>query len=110
AEVARPGVTLQRLARLRRESAEALAGLSREEREQPLGQRQDVAATLAQRRPRHLDDVQPVKQVFAEPAGRDFRRPVAVGRPAEPPVAGPRMRSPDPLIRPLLQETEQLRL
>ena len=45
-----------------------------------LGEVDDLAAPLAERRHRHLDDLQPVVEVFAELAAQHHRLEIAVGR------------------------------
>ena len=56
------------------------------------------------------DDVEPVVQVFAEPAGADQGLEVLVGRGQDPDVDRDRLRAADPLERHLLEHAEQLGL
>jgi hypothetical protein len=74
------------------------------------GEGRDVSSPLPEGWERDLDDVQPVEQVFPEPARGDlgFEVPVGRGQDSYIPGAGPRF--PNPLVHLLLEEPEQLRL
>ena len=74
AHVARPRVALEHRGRLRRQLQRPAGGRDGGERQETAGQGQDVLPALAQRRHAHLDHVQPVEQVLAEPPGA-ARRP-----------------------------------
>ncbi len=88
---------------------QAPAGLPGEEGEQVVGQLQAIGA-IPERRQGDLQHVEPIEQVLAERAVGDHRLQVAVGRRDQPHVGRPLGRLADPLVPPLLEEPQQLRL
>ncbi|MNP36705.1 hypothetical protein D3C76_1301130 [compost metagenome] len=79
-------------------------------RQQALGQRQNIGATLAQRSPRQREYRQTIEQVFTETPGRHLPRQIAVGGRNNSDIQGNRLAPTDPLHFPLLQYAQQLGL
>ena len=74
------------------------------------GQGQDVGRPLSQRRHGHLDHVEAIEQVLAEPSGGDFRLQIAVRGGKDANIAGPGLRVAHALVAALLQQSQQLGL
>ena len=110
ADVARPVVLAQQPHRLGVDPADLAAVLLGVALQEELDQRRDVLAALAQGRQVDRDDVEPVVQVLAEPAGVDLVEQVAVGGGDDPGVDLDGAGVADPLELPLLQDAEQLDL
>ena len=108
-EVARPGIVQDRGLRRRREALDLPAGLAAEEGEEVAGQVAEIGP-VAERRQGQLDDVEPIEQIVAEPAGGDLGVQVLVRRRDQPDVRGPGPGLADPLVATLLEEPEQLGL
>ena len=75
-----------------------------------LDQQRQVLDPLAERRQVDRDDVEPVVQVLAEPAGGDGLAEVLVGRGEDPAVGLDHLAAADPLERPVLEDAEELGL
>jgi hypothetical protein len=75
-----------------------------------LPERGDVAAALAQRRQAEADDIEAEEQVFAEAAGADLRRQIAVGGGEDAYIHPHRLRTPDAVDLALLHGAQQLGL
>src|SRR5262249_11410034 len=78
ADVSRPAVIEQRLARVLGESGRLTPKRLADLLQERLAQRQDVGPTLTQRDNPDVEDLQPVKEVFAEIAAFDGFPQVAV--------------------------------
>src|ERR1700752_586572 len=86
--------------------AEGLAGLLQKR----LTQRQDIDATIAQRRNLDVEDAEAVEQVFAKVAALDGLAKVAVGRRDDPDVRFQQARAAEPLELAFLQNAQELGL
>ncbi len=75
-----------------------------------LDQERDVFQSLAERRHFNREDVEPIKQVFPEPAGRDGFRQVKVGRGDDATVCFDRLGAAHPLKPAVLQHPQQFGL
>src|SRR5262249_47324948 len=87
-----------------------LPGLPREKGQQMLGERDDVARPLTQRWQIDIDNVEAIIKILTESACDRFRRQVPIGRREDADIGDPRVRFPDSLITPVLQQTQQLGL
>ena len=110
AHVAGPVVRDQQLHRVGREAVDRLGVLLRIALEEELRERRNVAPAIAQRRHLERDHVQPVIQIFAEPAFRHLLRQVAIRRRDHPHVDANRLRAAHALELVLLQKPQQLDL
>src|SRR5690606_11518485 len=77
--VARPVVGLERGERFRRNFGRIQALFSRVASEEMIGQRRHVIAPFGERRQADGNDVQPIKQIFAEALFLDFLLQIARG-------------------------------
>src|SRR6266496_16615 len=86
AHVALPRLTDERPERIPLHAEEPRAELGVEPVDEMVDQERDVAATLAQGGELEVQDVQPVEEIRAEAAARDFGREVAIGAGDDPHV------------------------
>src|SRR6266403_1362547 len=110
ADVAGPGMRLERVERLGLEAGERLPVASRVAAEKVLGEPPDVVAALPQRRKADLDGVEPEEQVLPEASGGHFGGNVGVGRGEDPHVDLARARGAHPLDLAALEHAQELGL
>ncbi len=109
AEVARPGVRDDGLARLGAKPLDLLADLPSEKRQQVLGQL-DAVGPFPQRRARSARHVEPEQEVVAKFARGDGRIEIAVGGGDQPHVGRAGARFADAFVALLFEKAEQLGL
>src|SRR5207249_8399990 len=95
ADIAWPRVIDEPGERFALDGEEARAQPDVEPADKMVDQQPDVAAALAQRRHLHVQYVEPVEEITAEPAGSNLGNQVAVGAGDNPDVHGHRPRPAD---------------
>src|SRR5438093_46824 len=110
AYVARPRVGQERRARVGGERLGRHAVVGARPAQKVLGERQDVARPLAQRRQREGEHGQAMVEILAEASALDRRSEILVGRRQDPHVDVLVARRAQPAHRALLEHLEQLRL
>ncbi len=110
AHVARPVVAPKRIEAALADAPDLLPGAAGVLREEMHREQRDVVGTLAKRGHADVDHVESIEQVFAKPAFLDVREEVTVRGGDDPDVDRDRRIATDALIRPFLQNAEQLDL
>ena len=110
ANVARPLVAHQHLQRVWRQASRRASRRSAEVLQECVGQREDVATALAQRRNVDIEHTEPVKQVLSKASFRDGPLEIAVARGNHADVGLDEPCAAEALKFPFLQDPKQLRL
>ena len=70
-------------------------------------EKQHVLGALTKRRHRQRDDIQAIEEIFAKPSGLDLVLEDAIGRGDETHVGLPLARFAEPLVRPVVEKSQQ---